>query len=129
MSKIIVIEEDGAMRVLISEWLNSEGHDVRSLLRHGGPFDAAVDAVVDVAVDLVVLDLPHPRSRAEETVRAVHAVHNAYPHSSIIGISTQVPRSLGSDSDVARALGVSRLLAKPCTRDELLGAVAATLAE
>ena len=129
MSKIIVIEEDGAMRVLISEWLNSEGHDVRSLMRHGGPFDAALDAVIDVAVDLVVLDLPHPRSRAEETVRAVQAVHNAYPHSSIIGISTQVPRSLGSDSDVARALGVSRLLAKPCTRDEMLGAVAATLAE
>ncbi|MDM0036927.1 response regulator [Variovorax sp. J22P271] len=125
MSKIIVIEEDGAMRVLISEWLASEGHEVRSLMRHGGPFDAAADATVD----LVVLDLPHPRSRGGDTARAVHAVHDAYPHSSIIGISTQVPRSLGSDSDVARALGVSRLLAKPCTREELLDAVVATLAE
>jgi hypothetical protein len=54
-------------------------------------------------------------------------VHAAYPHASVIGISTRLGRSLGSDSDPTRALGVSRLLAKPCSREELLGAVAATL--
>ena len=128
MSKIIVIEEDGAMRVLISEWLRSEGHDVRSPSPHGVSPDA-VDREDDALVDLVVLDLPHPRSTAGETARAVQAVRSAYPRSPIIGISTQAPRSLTSDSDVARALGVSRLLAKPCTREELLGAVAATLVE
>lgn len=127
MSKIIVIEEDGAMRVLISEWLCSERHDVRSQSLHGVFLDAA-DREIDASVDLVVLDLPQPRSTAGETARVVQAVRRAYPHSPIVGISTQAPRSLTSDSDVARALGLSRLLAKPCTREELLEAVATTLA-
>ena len=119
MSKIIVIEEDSAMRMLISEWLTGEGHDVRSLPRH--------DATPDDTVELVILDLPHPRAPGTGTAQAVEAVHAAYPHSSVIGISTRLGRSLGGDSDVARALGVNRLLAKPCTREELLGAVAAAL--
>jgi len=119
MLKIMVIDEDGAMRVLISEWLASEGHEVRSLPRLG---DASDDTV-----DLVILDLAHPRSRSGETARAVQAVRTAHPRSSVIGISTQVGRSLGSDSGAAQALGVSLLLAKPCSRDELLDAVAAAL--
>ncbi len=124
MSNIMVFEEDGAMRVLISEWLGSEGHRVRSLPPHG----AALDAAADPTVDLVVLDLPHPRSRSGDALRAVQAVHAAYPRSAVVGISAQVARSLGDTSEVTRALGVSRLLAKPCSREELLGAVAAALA-
>ena len=107
------------MRVLISEWLASEGHEVGSLPR---PYAASDDTV-----DLVILDLPHPRSRDRETAHAVQAVHAAYPHAAVIGISTQLGRSLGGGSDAARALGVYRLLAKPCSRDELLGAVAAAV--
>jgi DNA-binding response OmpR family regulator len=119
MSEIVVIEEDGAMRMLISEWLAGEGHKVRSLTRPG--------AAPDDTVDLVILDLPQPRSRDGETTRVVIAVHAAYPHAAIIAISTQLGRSLESDSVVARALGVDRLLAKPCSREELLHAVAAAL--
>ncbi|MDM0027446.1 hypothetical protein [Variovorax saccharolyticus] len=123
MSKIMVIEEVGAMRVLISEWLAGEGHQVRSLPRH----DAASGTVTDDAVDLVILDLPHPRSRSGEAAHAVQVVHAAYPQAAVIGISTLIGRSLGIDSGASRTLGVSRLLAKPCTREELLGAVAAAL--
>jgi len=119
MSKIMVIEEDGAMRILISEWLAGEGHEVRALPRYASASDSTVD--------LVILDLPSPRSRGEETVRAVRAVRHAYPRAAVIGISTQVGRSLGVDSGTARALGVQRLLAKPGTREELLGAVAEAL--
>ncbi len=103
--------------MLISEWLASEGHDVCSLRR--------LDPAPDATVDLVILDLPYPRSSSGETARAVQAAHTIYPRSSVIGMSTQVGRSLGGDSVVARALGVSRLLAKPCSREEMLGAVAA----
>jgi len=120
MSKIMVIEEDSAMRMLISEWLAGEGHQVRSLPRY--------EPAPRAAADLVILDLPHLRSRDPESTRAVQAVHAAYPRASVIGISTRLGRSLGSESDAARALGVDRLLAKPCTREELLGAVAAALA-
>jgi CheY-like chemotaxis protein len=119
MPKILGIEEDGAMRVLISEWLAGEGHEVGSLPRPG--------AAPDDTVDLVILDLPHPRSRGGESARAVQAVHAAYPSAAVIGISTRLGRSLGCESDAARALGVHRLLAKPCSREELLGAVAAAV--
>ena len=119
MSKIMVIEEDSAMRMLISEWLAGEGHEVRSPRRH--------DPAPDDQVELVILDLPHPRAPGPGTAAALQAVHAAYPHASVIGISTRLGRSLGRDSDIAQSLGVSRLLAKPCSREELLGAVAAAL--
>jgi CheY-like chemotaxis protein len=128
MSKIMVIEEDSAMRVLICEWLAGEGHEVRSLPRHGAALEHAKAGDADGTVELVVLDLPHPRARRDHNVRAVQAVHAAWPRAAVIGISAQLARSLGGESDVTRALGASRLLAKPCTREELLGAVAATLA-
>ncbi|MDM0014812.1 response regulator [Variovorax sp. J22P168] len=119
MSKILVIEEDAAMRVLISEWLAGEGHHVHSLPRY--------EPALCATADLVILDFPHPRSRDLESKRTVQAVHAAYPKASVIGISTRLGRSLGSKSDAARALGVDRLLAKPCTRDELVGSVATML--
>lgn len=119
MLKIMVIEEDGAMRLLISEWLASEGHEVRALARP--------DAVRDETVDLVVLDLPEPRARDGEAARAVRAMQAAYPHAGVIGMSTRLGHSLGGESQAARALGVDRLLAKPCSRDELLYAVAAAV--
>jgi DNA-binding response OmpR family regulator len=123
MSKIMVIEEDGAMRMLICEWLAAEGHKVGSASRH----DLARAAAPDDAVGLVVLDLPHPRTRAAESASLVQSMREAYPHARVIGISTRLGRSLGSDSVAGRALGVDELLAKPCSRQDLLGAVAAAL--
>lgn len=112
------------MRVLISEWLAGEGHDVHLLTRQ----DVASDSARDSAVDLVILNLPDPRSRSGETASALRAIHDLFLNAEVIGISTQLARSLGRNSDVARALGLNRLLSKPCTRDELVGAVAAALA-
>ena len=120
MSKILVIEEDSAMRVLISEWVSSLGHEVHAHLRPEG--------VPDEAVKLVILDLPYLRSRRGAAMRTIEAMHRAYPHSSVIGISAQLGHSLGGGSSTARAFGVDRLVAKPCSKDELLDAVAVALA-
>src|SRR4051812_23001913 len=119
MSKILVIEEDSAMRMLLCEWLTAEGHRVDSAHRH----DAAQDAPEDPA-RLVVLDLPRPRTDAAATALLVRSVRHAFRHAQVLGVSTQLARSLGAGSEVARALGVQALLAKPCTRQELLRAVA-----
>ena len=43
-------------------------------------------------------------------------------------MSTQVGRSLGANSETLRRLGLVRLLAKPCEREELLEAVAEAIA-
>ena len=106
MPTIAVIEQDSAMRTLICEWLLGEGYAV---LGQGG-----------AEADLVIVDVPDYRRRGPDIVRAVRARH---PRSALIGLSTQLGRSLRSDSDPARALGLRRFIAKPCTRDELIGAV------
>lgn len=122
MSKIMVIEEDSAMRMLLCEWLTADGHRVDSAPRH----DTARDNLEDPA-GLVVLDLPHPRTHAAVAAALVRNVRHAFPHAMVLGISTQLARSLGIGSEVASALGVEGLLAKPCTRQDLLGAVTAVL--
>lgn len=116
MPTIVVIEEDMAMRALICEWLAGEGYRVRGLPAARAPREAGVD--------LVIVNVLNLRAQGADTVRQVQAM---YPGAALIGISTQLGRSLSSDSDPARALGVSRLVAKPCTRDELLGAVTAAI--
>src|SRR5258705_998340 len=87
MLKVVVIEEDIAMRELIGEWLAGEGYDVRALSsadasRGGG----------DLSAELVIVDLVNLRSQGAQ---AVGAVRLRFPGARVIGMSTQVGRSLG----------------------------------
>ena len=102
------------MRTLICEWLLDQGYAVQGLSVRSLPAQRA-------RADLVIVDVPYFRARGADTVRAVRA---RYPNAALIGLSTQLGRSLRSDSGAARGLGLSRLVAKPCTREELLDAVA-----
>lgn len=113
MSTVVVIEEDAAMRTLFCEWLSTEGYRVCGC---AGP-----DAVRDDTADLVVVDLLDLPNRGADTVREVKKL---YPRAALIGVSTQLSRTLASESTQARSIGVSRLVPKPCTRRELVGAVA-----
>lgn len=119
MPNIMVIDEDCAMRTLITEWLTEGGHKVSSIGKLG--------AISDDAVRLVILDLPHLRARVHEIANALREVNEMYPNAQVIGISAQVRSSLAARSATVRSFGVERVLAKPCNREELLGAVAATL--
>ena len=102
------------MRALILEWLAAEGHRVL-----GFPALSPGDRT-HAEVDIVVADVPDPRSDAARTVRRVH---QRYPRAKLIGVSAQLQRSLPGDCELARALDVRCLIAKPCERDELVGAV------
>ncbi len=116
MSKVIVIEEDVAMRELIAEWLEEEGYEVRAL--------ASVytsRAGDDLSAELVVVDLVNLRSQAAQAIDAVRA---RFPAATVIGVSTQAGRSLGTNSGIIGDLGLVSLLAKPCERGELVDAVA-----
>jgi len=113
MSTIVVIESDLAMRTLISEWLVAAGHRVQAW--------AAVSGGHRCDADVVVVGIASLRSHADDTVREVRAW---CARSTIIGMSAQLARSLAADSAIVLALGLSHLIAKPCTRDELLAAVA-----
>jgi DNA-binding NarL/FixJ family response regulator len=75
-------------------------------------------------VDLVIVDLIDLLNRGAETVRQVR---DRFPGAAVIGTSTQLNGPLASDSALARTLGVSRLVPKPCAKRELLEAVIAAV--
>ncbi|MEP6723142.1 MAG: response regulator [Variovorax sp.] len=109
---IVIIDEDSGMRELLGEWLVAEGYRVV-----GWP---AGEGLREGGVDLVIVDVPNLRTDGAETIRKAQA---EYPLAQVIGMSTQLGQSLLPHSPAARSLGVRRLLAKPCSREELLDAV------
>jgi CheY-like chemotaxis protein len=112
MSNIVIIEEDDLMRGLLKEWLSAAGYAVRERGLHQPP---AGDGT-----DLVIVNLYMPRLAGVEVVRAVQQAHPGTP---VIAISAQFRPGLDGSWWAARALGVRQLMAKPFTREDLLGAV------
>lgn len=113
-SYILVLEGDDLIRQLLERWLGEGGYtvaagDVERLRQHGAS---------ESPPSLVIVDLANPRSAAA-LIRSVQAAHAA----PIIGVSARFRRGLGKSREAARRLGVSKLLPKPFTREELLGAV------
>lgn len=117
MLTVEVIEDDLAMRALLVEWLIGEGYRVRAHARSG----AAVDGIA-----AVVIDLPNLPTQGAETIRQVKS---QYAGAALIGLSTQASAASDRDARQARAWGLVRLVAKPCSRRELLAAVSAAIGE
>jgi len=118
--KVVVVEQDVAMRTLIAEWLSAGGNDVRTL---GAP-DGARGVDEDVA--LAIVDLVDLRGSGAAHVRELQ---RHFPAAATIGMSTELSRPLGPQSELTRALHLQHLLPKPCSHDELMRAVGASLAQ
>jgi CheY-like chemotaxis protein len=111
MSTIIVVEEDRLMRALLVEWLSGGGYTVHALsraeaLRHG-------DA------DLLIVDVFMPRQDGCAKLRDLRAAH---PQTPLIAISGQFKAGL-TGHGTARELGVSHVIGKPFSREQLLRVV------
>ncbi len=111
---IVVVEPDDLIRELLERWLGEAGYTVVFQTLHELP--GARNGAV--APELVVADVPSPRG-AQELIQSLTEV---YP-SPILLVSARFRRGLGSSTDVARQLGVRKILPKPFTREELLVAV------
>src|SRR6266446_4149388 len=116
MSSIVIIEEDDLIRGLLTEWLTGAGYAVRERGLRAAP--AGEGAV------LVIVDLYMPRQAGVDVVRAVQQAHPGTP---VIAISAQFRPGLAGSWWAARALGARKLIAKPFTREDLLGAVRALI--
>jgi DNA-binding response OmpR family regulator len=111
---IVVVEPDDLILGLLERWLGEAGYAVvvKGLpKRPRGHGDGG-------SPDLVIVDVPAPRS-AERIVRSVKEVYG----SPILLLSARLGRGANASSDVARQLGVSKVLPKPFTQAELLAAV------
>src|SRR5882672_6098310 len=116
MSSIVILEEDDLMRGLLTEWLTGAGYAVRER-------DLRAACAAERA-DLVIVDLYMPRQAGVDVVRAVQ---QALPGAPVIAMSAQFRPGLAGSSQAARALGARKLIAKPFTRQDLLGAVRALI--
>jgi DNA-binding response OmpR family regulator len=112
--RILIVEPDDLIGGLLERWLGEAGYTVIiQALR-----ELSDAHIVGEGPQLVIADVPSPRS-AE---KIIHALRQEYA-SPILVISARFRRGLGSSTDVARQLGVRRILPKPFTRGELLAAV------
>jgi DNA-binding response OmpR family regulator len=113
---VAVYESDDLMHGLLCEWLSGAGHIVRDATK---THDRA-----SRRPDLVIVSISCPKREIDMLMRVVRSVHPGTP---IVALSSQARLGLSSNGGLARELGVERVMAKPLTRKELVGAVDAIL--
>ena len=116
MSSIAIYEEDDLMRALLTEWLSGAGYGV-----HGGARPAVQ---IQRKVDLVIISIYMPKHAG---VQLVHEIGAAHPGTPLIALSGQFRCGLSTAGATAQTLGVGQLIAKPLTRDALLGVIHAMI--
>jgi DNA-binding NtrC family response regulator len=115
MSTIVVFEEDPLMRALLQEWLCSAGYHVP---------DARPDKQIPGRADLVIASISSPKHAGACLLQEIQA---SYPGTPLIALSGQFRGGLSNAGTTARSLGAAQIIAKPLTRDTLLGAVHAMI--
>jgi CheY-like chemotaxis protein len=116
-AKIVLVDDDAAVREVTGALLGELGHDVRE----AGSGKAALELLTrDPQVDLVLIDFAMPGMNGAELAREVHSIWPKLPILFVTGFA-----------DRAALAGVSeaRIIGKPFVRDELGEKVRIALAE
>ncbi|MFN8668559.1 MAG: response regulator [Gemmatimonadaceae bacterium] len=120
MAKILVIEDDEALRALMSRALRSKGHDV-VVARDGAE---GLEVWERERPDVVVTDLYMPNVDGIEAIMAFRARDPGLP---IVAVSGGDSRASFLALDSAGDLGATVVLAKPFLPDQLYDAVTRAL--
>ncbi len=110
--QVLIIEFDGLIRSLLTEWLAGLGVAVVA--------QAVVDPLPELHPSLVMIGLLGP---LRHPIAAVAKVRQRYPGVPVLGLSTHASESVAGDSRTALSLGLDMLLPIPCTRVALTAAV------
>ena len=116
VTKILVIEDDEEIRILIQRVLEREGYDV--ITTEDGV--QGMEAFRARMPDMVITDLYMPRMKGVEAIRAIR---NIDADAKIIAISGGGPSSPSSVLKGARGAGAMEILSKPFEPAELINAV------
>ena len=118
MARILVIEDDPGMRLMLGEVLKRPGFDV--VLAANGR--EGVELARARPADVVITDLFMPEKEGLETIKEIH---QDSPQAAIIAISGKpgAPALLA----VAQRFGASRVVQKPFTPEEILTVVEETV--
>lgn len=108
--RVAVIAADRPLFTLLREWLAECGCVTveESATRDADRFD------------LVIVDIPFPREGGVELVKRINSEYSGVP---ILALSSCFFAAVPCRGEVARALGVARVLPKPVPREKLIDTV------
>lgn len=115
--RILVVEDDAAIRQGVVDALESEGYETLQAARG----DTGLDLALESAVDLILLDLILPKKGGLEILEGVRAARPGVP---IIILSA---RGEESDRVAGLRLGADDYVVKPFSVQELLARIEAVL--
>jgi two-component system, sensor histidine kinase and response regulator len=119
MKKILIVEDDSAVRQNIQELLDAEGYDVR-VAKNGRE---AIDVVAEVMPDLVLCDVMMPDLDGHGLLKEL----SKDIHTATIPFVFLTARADPSDLREAMNMGADDYITKPFTRDVLLNAISKRL--
>jgi two-component system alkaline phosphatase synthesis response regulator PhoP len=117
MSVVLVIEDDRAIALGLRLNLRKDGHEVRM----ASDGESGLQAALDPAVDVVVLDVMLPLRNGYEVLKELRR------RKSDVGVLMLTAKRLESDKILGLTLGADDYLAKPFGLGELLARVQALL--
>jgi DNA-binding NtrC family response regulator len=116
MSGIAIYEQDQLMRTLLEEWLCGAGYRIH--------VTAPLKIEPASRADLLIVSVYMPKRAGAHLLHEIQAAHAGTP---LIALSGQFRGGLSCAGATAQSLGVAQVIAKPLTRDALLGAVHAMI--
>jgi CheY-like chemotaxis protein len=121
MARILIVDDDAAVRALVAEILRSFGHVVIA----AGDGEEGIRLFPEARPDLVITDIVMPEREGLEMMAELHRLQ---PGVKIIAISGGARSGPGDYLELARYLGARKVLAKPFTQAALMAAVDELLA-
>lgn len=122
MPRILVIDDDDLIRVMLTQMLEDAGYAV-AVAQNG---DEGIKLFREQPADLIITDIIMPEKEGWETIVELR---RDYPRVKIIAISGGGRIGPYSYLMVAKRFGAERVFTKPLKKEELLKAVRELLAE
>ena len=116
MGRVMVVEDDAAVRELLREILKRAGHEVMAAVNG----KEAIALYKENRADLIITNILMPEKEGLETIQDLR---REYPDVKIIAISGGGQIGPADYLEVARRFGALRTFSKPFDRKELLKAV------
>lgn len=120
MKKILVIEDDEAVRLSLQLMLEDDGYDV-NVAENG---EVGIESFKETPADLVITDLFMPKKEGIETISELK---RDFPDVKIIAISGGGQHIPGGFLVFAKKLGAIHTFQKPIDNEELLQVVSTLL--
>ncbi len=118
MTKILLVDDDPDFRAILKKTLTAKGYEVVT----AGDGVRGLQAVMDVPLDLILLDLHMPHRDGLETLRLIRAVQAQSKIMILTGYMSE------AEQVEARKWGVSDVMLKPISMKLLIDTIGERLA-